>query len=51
MTPRDVQRGGEGWVRCILRPHMTELESPLILNGVDAALSPNRGKTAGGLER
>ena len=50
MTPEDAQRGEEGWGRYKLRLRMTELESPLILYGVDAVLSPNRGKTVGALE-
>jgi hypothetical protein len=50
MTPGDAQRGEEGWGRYKLQQHMTELGSPSILHGVDAVLSPNRGKIAGALE-
>ena len=50
MTPEDAQQGGEGWEKCTLRPHMTELASPLISHGVDAVLSLNRGRIAGALE-
>lgn len=50
MSPEDGQRGGEGLERYKLRPHMTELELPLISCGVDAVLSPNRGKIVDALE-
>lgn len=50
MTLEDAQRGEEGWGRYKPRPHMTELESLLILNGVDGVLSLNRGKIVGALE-
>ena len=50
MTQEDAQRGEGGWERYKLRPHMTELESPLILHRVDAVLNPNRGKIVGALE-
>jgi len=51
MTPEDAQRGEEGWERYKPQPHMTELESLLILYGVDAVLSPNRGRIVDALEK
>lgn len=51
MTPADVQLGGEGLGRYILRQHTAEPESPLISYGAGAVLNLNRGKTEDALER
>jgi hypothetical protein len=51
MTPEDAQQGGEEWVKYKHRQRMAELESLLILYGVDVVLSPSRGKIVGALEK
>ena len=50
MTAEGARRVVEGWERYKLRQRMAGLESLLISYGVDAVLSPNRGKIVGVLE-